>query len=194
MTVGLHSFDSAPAWYCLRARPRRERLAALFLRERVGIEVFAPFISFRDAAATGVRRISEALFPGYLFARFAYPLQVRHVLAVEHVLGLVHVASEPARVADHVVGFLRENVSRASDPAPELSVGAWARVVAGCFREAHGRILQIDAPQERVRLLLVLLGREVQISLPVAHVLPLSDAAARYPRFLRSGDEAAPAA
>jgi transcriptional antiterminator RfaH len=188
MIADSSTLDETTPWFCLRARPRRERRAAFFLRQRVGIEVFSPTISFREAGASGlVRRVSEALFPGYVFARFAYPTQLRHVLSTEHVLGLVHVASEPARVDPRFVSFLQSNVNSTDAIAPDLSVGAWARVVAGCFRDAHGRILQVDAPHDRVRLLLVLLGREIQISVPAAHLLPLAAGMASHcPSVLRA--------
>lgn len=169
-------------WFCVRTQPRRERFAAENLRARVGLEVFAPYLrqarGGRDGA-TGFAR--EALFPGYLFARFAFPQQYRHVMSTAGVTGVVSFDGEPPAVADDVIESLRRDVDHAArEVAPTLEPGTWVRLAAGCFRAAEGRILQFDSHTDRVRVLLTLLGREVQVSVPAAGVMPAAPLA-HYP-------------
>ena len=57
-------------WYCVKARPRQERSAKVALANEVGIEVFCPLLRFERARKSGRVRVLEAMFPGYLFARY----------------------------------------------------------------------------------------------------------------------------
>ena len=102
-------------WFCLRAAGRREHLAALNLTHRNAIEAFAPRIRVRREVRTGgVRTVTEALFPGYLFARFRYPEQARHVVSTTDVLGLVAFGGPPPRLADGTIAHLRQHASPAA--------------------------------------------------------------------------------
>ena len=56
-----------------RGKPKQEGLATRLLRSELGMEVFCPKIRFKRARSTGVAWVSEAMFPGYLFAGFIYP-------------------------------------------------------------------------------------------------------------------------
>jgi transcriptional antiterminator RfaH len=174
-------------WFCLRTQPRREQAAALNLRQRVGVEVFAPRIRVRNRSRTGaMTALAEALFPGYVFARFSYPHQLRYVVSTQGVTGLVRCGSEAPAVADGVIDFLRAQVRLAgtSAPAPLFEAGDWVKIVAGCFRNVEGRVLSFDSKTERARLLLSLLGREVQVSVPARQLAGTAEAAARYPAEL----------
>ncbi len=59
--------------------------------------------------AGGVRTVTEALFPGYLFARFRYPEQVRHVVSTTGVLGLVEFGGPPPRLDEGTIAHLRQH-------------------------------------------------------------------------------------
>ena len=45
--------ESSAAWFCLRAQPKHEHIAAGHLRELPGIEVFLPRIRFRRQTRRG---------------------------------------------------------------------------------------------------------------------------------------------
>ena len=155
-------------WYCVRTQPRRERFAAENLRDRARIDVFAPRIRVPRRSRSGLASsVQEALFPGYIFARFDYAAQFRHVTAATGVTGIVHFGGRSPPIADHVIEALAAshtpNINRS--PAPEFSAGAWVRVVEGWFRDTEGRLLSFDRGTERVRVLLSLLGCDVQVSI-----------------------------
>ena len=177
-------------WFCLRARPRREHAAATHLHQRTGVEVFSPRIRIAPTmpASTGAVGGAEALFPGYLFARFNYPQQLRHVVSTQGVTGMVAFGGKPPTVADGVIEFLRAQVSTANriDPAPVFAEGTWVRIVAGCFREVEGQVLSFDSKNARVRVLLNLLGRDVQVSVPAQQLASAQPGTAVYPVELRA--------
>ena len=61
-----------PFWFCLKAAPKREHLAATALRRELQVPVVAPRIRFRKLTSRGPVWFVEAMFPGYLFAEFIY--------------------------------------------------------------------------------------------------------------------------
>ena len=186
--MNLADTATPPGWFCLRTQPRREQAAALNLRRRVGVEVFAPRILVRNHARAGAMgALAEALFPGYVFARFSYPHQLRHVVSTFGVTGIVRFGDQAPAVADGVIDFLRAQVRLASEssPAPVFGAGDWVKIVAGCFRNIEGRVLSFDSKTERARLLLSLLGREIQVSVP-AQQLAGADAGRGFPAELRA--------
>lgn len=180
---------SSLAWFCLRAEGRREHLAASNLARRTQVEVFAPRIRVRRETRQGrVGTSTEPLFPGYVFARFKYPEQTRHVVSTAGVLGLVTFGGPPPQLADQTIAFLRKHTEQ-TDPTPASPVfeeGEWVRVAEGCFRGTAGRVREFDARHERVCVLLSLLGHEVEISLPAAQVIVQSGFSANTPAALRN--------
>ena len=60
------------SWFCLRAQPKREHIAAACLRQISEVEVFSPRVRFRKHTNRGPVWFVESMFPGYLFARFDY--------------------------------------------------------------------------------------------------------------------------
>lgn len=156
-------------WFCLRATGRREHLAALNLARRNSIEAFAPRIRVRrELRAGGVRTATEALFPGYLFARFHYPAQARQVVSTTGVLGLVAFGGPPPRLDDATIAHLRAHATPATTAplSPVFGEGDWVRVAAGCLRGSEGRVRESATGHDRVCVLLCLLGHDVEISLP----------------------------
>src|SRR3984893_174291 len=59
-------------WFCLRAQPKREHIAAACLRQNPEVEVFCPRVRFRKQTNRGPVWFVESMFPGYLFAQFDY--------------------------------------------------------------------------------------------------------------------------
>ena len=65
------------AWYVLRTQTKRESLAAASLREMGGIEVLSPRLRYRKVTRRGKVWWVEAMFPGYILARFSLEEQER---------------------------------------------------------------------------------------------------------------------
>jgi transcriptional antiterminator RfaH len=187
IVMASHETDSRVNWFCLRAQPRREHIAALNLRRRVGVDVFAPRIRIHRAARSGASAlIAEPLFPGYVFARFDFAGQFRHVISTSGITGVVRFGTQPPAIANGVIDFLRAQMAAADRPAaaPFFAEGMWVRIVAGYFRQVEGRVVSFDSKTERVRLLLNLLGQDVQVSVPARQLVSLDGQAAALPRGL----------
>jgi len=177
-------------WFCLRGESRREHVAALNLMQRAQVEAFAPRIRVRrERRAGGVASVTEALFPGYLFARFHYPEQVRHVVSTTGVLGLVAFGGPPPRLADVTITHLRTHSAPAAGVplSPVFEEGDWVRVAAGCFRGSEGRVRQLESGHDRICVLLSLLGQEVEISLPADQLIGRTGLPKNVPAPLRTG-------
>ena len=56
-----------PLWFCLRAQPKREHLAALGLRRQLNVPCYAPRLRFRKMTRRGAVWFVEAMFPAYSF-------------------------------------------------------------------------------------------------------------------------------
>src|ERR1700733_9767517 len=80
------------AWYCIRSQPKREYIAAAHLRLLEGLTVFCPRIRFKRATRQGLTRVTEAMFPGYLFARFHLAEMHLRVRYAHGVSGIVRFA------------------------------------------------------------------------------------------------------
>lgn len=179
------------AWYCLRGEGRREHLAAANLCRFVAVDSFAPRIRLKKICRDGsVMARTEALFPGYLFCRFSYPHQVRHVLSAQGVLGIVSFGSLPPSIDDETIAHLRlhTDATPAETLSPVFSEGDWVRVATGLFRGAEGRVERMDQAHHRVCVLLYLLGQEVKTSLPATSLLQKSELASVIPAALRKED------
>ena len=176
-------------WFCVRVEGRREHLAAINLARRTRVEAFAPRIRMRrERKKGGVGTLTEPLFPGYLFARFKYPEQVRHVVSTTGVLGLVAFGGPPPQLADDTIAYLRRHTEETGpvSTSPVFEEGEWVRVAAGCFRGTEGRVREFDLRRERVCVLLCLLGHEVEISLPAGQLISRENFLAKAPPALRS--------
>ena len=103
---------SEPAWYCLKTQTKREAIAAAHLRELEGVEVFCPLLRYRKATRRGKVWWVEALFPGYLLARFHLESNERAVMYSQGVRGLVRFGDKVPEVPDDFVEALREEVAK----------------------------------------------------------------------------------
>lgn len=151
------------AWYCVRTQTKREHIAAGRLKLLAGVEVFCPRIRFQRNTKRGKVWFEEALFPGYLFARFDMLTLFRAVSGSYGVRGLVRFAGECAHVPDFVVESLRtteaDGVILIKEPA--LKTGDEAVLVEGSFIGLRAVITQVMPGGERVKILMELMGTAV---------------------------------
>lgn len=154
-------------WYCLRARQKREHFAAQQLAERTGLEAFSPRLSLLRPRRDGTTASTvEALFPGYVFARFRLPEDSRFVGSTPDITGIVHFGAHTPPVPDTLIALLREHASPGRPCAPVLAHGDWVKVLAGSLVGSEGRLVAFDSGQSRAWVLLSLLGQDLRVSLP----------------------------
>ncbi len=163
-----------PLWYCLRAKSRNERLTSQWLRTEAGVEVFCPFVKFERARRSGRLWVTEAMFPGYVFARFGYIDQHRLVRSTRGVMKIVGFGGLPSVVPDDVISSLRESVSDSETITIEsgIAVGEEVSVVTGPFMGIRALVTRVMPAKQRIAVLLEVLGMEREVEVPAGSVLP----------------------
>ena len=156
--------EEQPLWFCLQAQPKHEHLAAVGLRAILGIESFSPRLRFRKPTKRGAVWFVEALFPGYIFARFNYRDLHRQVQYVPGVSSIVRFGDRVAAIDDATLAGLRQlsgdNEVIVFDP--ELHVGDTVQIVEGAFRGLEAVVTQLLPAKDRVKVLLDFLGRQIE--------------------------------
>ena len=110
---------SIDSWFCLRAQPKREHIAAACLRQISTVEVFCPRLRFRKLTNRGPVWFIEAMFPGYLFARFDYANCNRVIRQGPGVSGFVQFGERLALLPDTLVDEIRMRTG--SDEVMEMN-------------------------------------------------------------------------
>ena len=168
--------QSGPEWYCVKTQPKREATAAARLREMEGIEVFAPMLRYRKVTRRGKIWWVEALFPGYILARFVLEDLEKAVTYSSAVRGLVRFGSLVPPIPAEFVETIRTEVQRqgSSDVltiAPQIEPGEEVEVAAGPLGGSKGTVVEVLPAVDRVRVLLEFLGREQVIEVDLFSLL-----------------------
>ena len=157
-----------PHWYCVRAKPKAEHLAAAHLRQLEEITVVCPRIRYQKATQRGKVRFVEALFPGYLFAKFDLRLQMRAVQAQPSVSGLLHFGDYYPHISAQQIEEMRSEFDDAEVREIETSIeaGDEVEIVDGALKGLTVMVSRLLPGKERVRILMEWLGedREAEVS------------------------------
>jgi transcriptional antiterminator RfaH len=151
----------SPAWYCARTKPKHEHIAAANLRKNLNLEVFHPRLRIERATRRGVMRVSEPLFPCYIFFRCIIDEKLGEIQRTNGVNTVVHFARRIPKIADAVIEELKECFEGEETMTVEdrLSPGDEVVVVDGAFRGMRAFVLRVMPARKRVQVLLDVLGR-----------------------------------
>jgi transcriptional antiterminator RfaH len=163
-----------PVWFCLRAEPKREHLAALALRRQFGIDCFSPRLRFRKLTQRGAVWFMEAMFPGYLFAKFIYSTQRRAVESSHGIRGILRFGDRLATLQEEIVAALQSKAGSEEVLTIDssLKIGQPVHIVEGPFHGLEVVVTQLLPANERIRVLLDFLGRSLEMEVPAGKVLP----------------------
>jgi transcriptional antiterminator RfaH len=166
--------NEAIHWFCIKCKPRQESAAKRSILRDIGAEVFCPMLRFERARRSGRVRVTEAMFPGYLFARFNYRNQHRHLGACHGVSYIVKFGGVAAIVGEDVIKALREAVvdEETVEIRTQIEVGTEVQVLKGAFSGIRALVTQVLPAQSRVKVLLELLGMEREVEIEESGVLP----------------------
>lgn len=166
--------QTEPHWFCLKSQPKHEHLAAAALRRNIGIECLAPRIRYRKNTRRGPVWFVEAMFPGYLFAKFLFSDLYRQVQASHGVSTIVRFGERVASIADETVASLREasGVEETVVFNPEPQVGDQVQIAGGAFHGLEAVVTQILPAKERVKVLMNFLGRTVEAEVQAPQLIP----------------------
>lgn len=171
------SSDADPlAWYCLRSQPKHEHIAAVHLRKYAAVEVFSPRIRFQRPRLKGKAWTTEALFPGYLFARFDLAERWREIQYSHAVRGILRFGEKYALVPASMICQLRALMGpeELSVVEPTLEQGRSVVVAEGAFLGLQTVVTCYLPAKDRVKVLMNLMGREMEVELPVSSVVSTS--------------------
>lgn len=174
------------SWYCVRTKPKHDHIAAANLRRNLGLEVFNPSLRFERTTRKGVRRVTESLFPGYVFVRCALEKSFDQIQSANGVAALVHFGRLVPPIAESIIQELQayfpsQEPMLVEDqilPGEEIAVGE------GPFSGMKATVLRVLPARQRVQVLLEILGRPAPLELDwnfvvregrnaVAHLAPV---------------------
>ena len=164
---------SEPVWFCLKTQPKREHLAATALRRQFGVECFSPRLRFRRLTQRGPVWFVEAMFPGYLFAKFIYSTQHRAVETSHGISGIVHFGDRLATLPENIVAALQLKVGSEEIVTLDcsLKVGQSVQIIAGPFHGLEVLVTELLPAKERIRVLFDFLGRSMEMEISTLEVL-----------------------
>lgn len=153
------------SWYALKTAQKREALAVAVLAGFEGVEAFCPRIRYRRKTRAGWQRVTEALFPGYAFARFAYEAHYLRVRSAQGVTGLVSYGGRHPVIPDHVIASLRgccDDSAMVEVATPELGPGDTVEVTVGPLAGMQAVVQRVMPARERICILVDFLGRTLE--------------------------------
>jgi transcriptional antiterminator RfaH len=155
-------------WFCLKSQPKHEHIAAAHLRQTSAVEVFLPRIRFKRATRQGTVWVTEALFPGYLFARFDWQDSLRVVQHSRGVRGVVHFGERWPAIPEEIIRELQQAVGEAGlRTIPEQFLpGDEVEITEGAMRGLRAVVTRVLPGRERIAVLMEFLGRQTMIELP----------------------------
>jgi transcriptional antiterminator RfaH len=148
------------AWYCARTKPKHEHIAAANVRQRLGLDVFHPQLRVERATRRGVVRLTEPLFPCYIFVRCVAAENFGDLQHVTGISSLVHFGIRIPHVPDPVIAELQE-CFEADEPIlveDRVSPGDEVTVCEGAFAGMRAYVLRVMPARQRVQVLLDILG------------------------------------
>ncbi len=155
-------------WYVVHTHARQEARAEVNLR-RQGFEAWLPVIRRARRHARRVDSTLASLFPRYLFVRLDLTSQPwRSINGTFGVVRLLCNGDTPLVVPDGLVEEIRERCDDAGTivgPPQPLVVGEAVKVAMGRF-DLEG-LFETRSGQDRVVVLVNMLGREVRASVPL---------------------------
>ena len=143
-------------------------MAASSLSALHGLEVFCPQIRFQRKTVRGPVWFQEAMFPGYFFAHFDLFEMKQAVAYAPGVLTIPMFDGRIVPVPDEVVESLRAELDAddAVDAVAPLEVGEETTILEGSMRGMKVKVVKLMPAQERVAVLMELMGTLVEAEFP----------------------------
>ena len=156
--------DWSMGWYCVRAKPRMETVAAATLQTLKSVEVFLP----RTVRPKKIKCSPiKPLFPGYFFARFDPIVHLRNVHFARGVSYVVRRKDIPVPVSPQVMLELRlispDGILEIPDKPHRI--GDKVKAIAGLFEGEQGDVTQLIPSRERIKVLFEILGRPTEVEI-----------------------------
>jgi transcriptional antiterminator RfaH len=162
-----------PAWFCVQSQPKHEHIAAAHLRQEPDVSVFLPRLRFQRSTRQGRVWVTEALFPGYFFARFDWMTGARKVHHARGVRRIVHFGARWPTIPDAVIAELQTHLGEDAvcHLVPDPKPGDEVQIVSGVFEGLQALVQRVMPGRERVAVLMEFLGRQTTVEVDRQRVL-----------------------
>lgn len=157
-------FPVGKQWFCVRTKPKKERMAAASIASLLSLDVFCPQIRFRRKTARGPVWFQEAMFPGYIFVRFEMSEMKRAVSYAPGVLNIPTFNERYVSVPCSVIESIQKDLDKESavDASLPLKVGEETTILEGSMRGLKVKVIKVMPAEDRVGVLLEMLGTLVE--------------------------------
>lgn len=174
----------AEHWYVIQTNYREEELAASELKKN-GFKIFLPvFINRTKSNPNGIK---QAVFPSYLFVRLDLTVDkawrtINRMRGVSRLIGFTedYFSSVPDGVVENIIDkadntgvLLLEDLNPALSTMVRFYNGMPVKITG--FKYANIPATYCYHKENRVHVLLTLLNRKIEVSLPIDNVVPISD-------------------
>ena len=124
-------------------------------------------------SSSGKRReVKRKLYPGYVLVQMHLSNEIRHL--IQQTAGVTHfVGSADAPVPlkrSEVAGLLSTVGEESQRPKTIWTVEQGVRVTEGPFSEFSGRIVEVNAERETVKVLISIFGRETPVEVDFTQI------------------------
>ena len=162
------------AWYCVQSRRRQEQIAVNPTSRAGWRGRLLPSDSIQKSSRRGVVWVTDAMFPGYLFARCALPKMHRQIRYAHGASGIVRFGDRYPTIAEEVLTQLRNRTGSAevTELNYELSEGVQVKIIGGAFAGLEAVVIKILPAKQRVKVLMEFLGTKVEAEVGDSNVLP----------------------
>lgn len=157
------------AWYVAETHPCLEPHAVMHLTKQ-GFKPWLPTCLVRKAVRGKVVEVVLPLFPCYLLVQLDLGIDrwrtIRSTRGVKRLLG--NNPERPVAVEKGVMAVLLERFGDGPVADPDMAVGSLVRVMEGPLAGCLGNM--VSSAQDRVRILMRLLGRDTVCTVPYGWV------------------------
>lgn len=161
-------------WYVVQSQPRAE-ITALHHLNRQGYETYLPRYLKRRRHARRVDTVAAPLFPRYLFVRF--DVEAVRWRAIRSTVGVAHLVCHGDLPTPAPHGII-EGIRAREDARGFVAIGAevpfrkgdTVRICEGALADQLG-LFEGVTEEERVILLLDVLGRQIKVKLPIESIV-----------------------
>ena len=163
------------SWYLIHSKPKEEYRAFDNL-ENQGFEVFLPLLQSYKLQKGKQSKVVEPLFPRYLFISLdKVSSQWHKIRSTRGVLSLVRFSDMPTAIPQALVEKIKQLVNsegvidKTTETQTIFQAGDRVQIINGSFNGWEAIVKEQDGEQ-RVHLLLTMLGSEQVIKLPLSAV------------------------
>jgi len=170
--LGGYIMQQTSNWYALSVKNQHERVLERVLAQK-GFESFAPVATMRRNWSDRVVEASRAVFPGYVFCRFALPDRIA-ILNTPGVSRIVSFGGQPAPIPESELEAIRTAAASklAFRPWPKLKVGDPVRIERGPLRGMEGTLIR-ERDTFQFVIGVTLLQRFIAVEIDADAVLPI---------------------